>query len=159
MIAWWTHREQIHTHTDSSTLPLVQGSKQNRTSPWKCSKYPSPPQHYSHSDSWTRTTHSAPHSITIKVPTPNLTSQPMRSALWSDLQPMIDIQSNSKPRLSFLFIFIFRKHVSCFSRVLLSTVRPSNLQLSRTNFTFKNSRIRRGKTITIRPTIFIVILV
>jgi hypothetical protein len=69
-----------------------------------------------HSNPWTRTTHSSPHSITIKVPTSYLTSQPMRSALSNVLQPMIDIQSNSKPRLSLLFIFIFHDDVHVFQK-------------------------------------------
>ena len=111
LTAWRRHREP--KHTEFYILPMVQGSKQT-TSPLKCLKYPSPPLRYSHSNYRTGTTHSSPHSVMIKVPTPFVTSQPMKSALRSDPQPMIDTQSNSKPRLSFLFIFIFRGDVHVF---------------------------------------------
>jgi len=112
--------------------------------PFKCSKYPSPPLRYSHSNYWTGTTHSSPHSVMIKVPTPFVTSQPMKSALWSDPQPMIDTQSNSKPRLSFLFIFIFRGDVHVFQTYCYCLQSDQiTLQLQGTKFTHKTSSSNR----------------
>lgn len=117
----------------------IRGSKQTTSLPITF-KISAPPLHYPHHATRAGTAHSSPHSITIKVPTPpHLTSQPMSSALSSDLRPMIDMQSNSKPRLSFLFIFIFRNDVHVFSKLLLSTVGPYNLQLQATNFIQKTS--------------------